>query len=102
MTARDSSRYNNGRKMYAAEVRNASADSPILHRRIRLFSITAEIAGSARFPRPSVSEQLWSARSMHGSLLELPRKSIEPMVLALRDADRNAVRAMQQFLSDGA
>jgi hypothetical protein len=39
---------------------------------------------------------------MHGSLLELPRKSIEPMVLALRDADRNAVRAMQQFLSDGA
>jgi SRSO17 transposase len=34
--------------------------------------------------------------------LELPRKSIEPMGLALRGADRNAVRAMQPFLSAGA
>jgi SRSO17 transposase len=35
-------------------------------------------------------------------LLELPRKSIEPMVLALEGANRNTVRAMQQFLSEGA
>jgi SRSO17 transposase len=43
----------------------------------------------------------WSQAYLHGLLLELPRKSIEPMVLHLRGADRNAVRAMQQFLSDG-
>ena len=39
---------------------------------------------------------------LQGLLLELPRKSIEPMVLALEGADQNAVRAMQQFLSAGA
>src|SRR6266545_8326938 len=44
----------------------------------------------------------WSQTYLHGLLLELPRKSIEPMVVALRGADRNAVRAMQQFLSEGA
>jgi SRSO17 transposase len=44
----------------------------------------------------------WSAKYLHGLLLELPRKSIEPMVLALEGAKRNAVRAMQQFLSEGA
>ncbi len=44
----------------------------------------------------------WSQAYLHGLLLELPRKSIEPMVLHLRGADRNAVRAMQQFLSEGA
>lgn len=44
----------------------------------------------------------WSRQYLHGLLLELPRKSIEPMVLALRGADRNAVRGMQQFLSEGA
>ncbi len=44
----------------------------------------------------------WSAKYLHGLLLELPRKSIEPMVLALQGANRNAVRAMQQFLSEGA
>ena len=43
----------------------------------------------------------WSAKYLHGLLLELPRKSIEPMVLALEGANRNAVRAMQQFLSEG-
>ncbi len=47
-------------------------------------------------------QRTWSAKYLHGLLLNLPRKSIEPMVLALEGADRNAVRAMQQFLSDGA
>jgi SRSO17 transposase len=47
-------------------------------------------------------QRAWSRQYLHGLLLELPRKSIEPMVLALRGADRNAVRAMQQFLSEGA
>ena len=50
--------------------------------------------------RPEQRE--WSQTYLHGLLLELPRKSIEPMVLALRGADRNAVRAMQQFVSEGA
>jgi SRSO17 transposase len=43
----------------------------------------------------------WSAQYLHGLLSELPRKSVEPMVLALVGADRNAVRGMQQFLSAG-
>jgi SRSO17 transposase len=47
-------------------------------------------------------QRAWSAKYLHGLLLELPRKSIEPMVLALDGANRNAVRAMQQFLSEGA
>lgn len=47
-------------------------------------------------------QRAWSCLYLHGLLLELPRKSVEPMVLALRGADRNAVRTMQQFLSIGA
>jgi len=55
---------------------------------------------SPLFKRPEQRE--WSQTYLHGLLLELPRKSIEPMILALRGADRNAIRAMQQFLSEGA
>lgn len=47
-------------------------------------------------------QRQWSQQYRHGLLLELPRKSIEPMVLALEGANRNTVRAMQQFLSEGA
>jgi SRSO17 transposase len=47
-------------------------------------------------------QRKWSQQYMHGLLLELPRKSIEPMVLALEGANRNTVRAMQQFLREGA
>jgi SRSO17 transposase len=43
-----------------------------------------------------------SEQYLHGLLVNIPRKSIEPMVLTLKGADRNAVRAMQQFLSEGA
>ena len=32
---------------------------------------------------------------LHGLLLEIPRKSIEPMVLALEGANGNAVRTLQ-------
>ena len=39
---------------------------------------------------------------LHGLLLELPRKSIEPMVLALEGANAKAVRTMQLFISEGA
>lgn len=38
---------------------------------------------------------------LRGLLLDIPRKSIEPMILALQGADANAVRAMQQFVSEG-
>jgi SRSO17 transposase len=55
---------------------------------------------SPLFKRPEQRE--WSQTYLHGLLLELPRKSIEPMILALRGADRNAIRALQQFLSEGA
>jgi SRSO17 transposase len=44
----------------------------------------------------------WSEKYMHGLLLDLPRKSIEPMVLSLEGTTPKAVRAMQQFLTDGA
>jgi DDE superfamily endonuclease len=37
---------------------------------------------------------------LQGLLLELPRKSIEPLVLALEGAKSHAVRAMQQVISE--
>lgn len=43
----------------------------------------------------------WAETYLHGLLLDIPRKSIEPMLLHLRGADPNAIRAVQQFLSDG-
>ena len=42
------------------------------------------------------------AEYLRGLLLDIRRKSIEPMVLALHGADYNAIRAMQQFVSEGA
>lgn len=43
----------------------------------------------------------WSAAYLRGLLADLPRKSIEPMVLALVGADRDAVRGLQHFISAG-
>jgi SRSO17 transposase len=43
----------------------------------------------------------WSSLYLRGLLLELPRKSIEPMVLALHGATSNDIRAMQQFIGEG-
>jgi SRSO17 transposase len=43
-----------------------------------------------------------AATYLHGLLLDLPRKSIEPLVLALEGAQPQAVRAMQQFISEGS
>jgi SRSO17 transposase len=47
-------------------------------------------------------QRAWASDSLHGFLLDLPRKSIEPMVLTLRGDDANAIRAMQQFVREGA
>ncbi|HEX9872466.1 MAG TPA: transposase [Candidatus Tectomicrobia bacterium] len=47
-------------------------------------------------------QRKWSQQYLHGLLLELPRQSIEPMVLALAGANRQTVRAMQPCLSEGA
>ena len=44
----------------------------------------------------------WAEKYTHGLLLELPRKSIEPMILALDGANPNAVRTMPLFISEGA
>ena len=44
----------------------------------------------------------WSALFLRAQLMPLDRKSIEPMVLALNGADPAAVRAVQQFLSEGS
>ena len=47
-------------------------------------------------------QRYWSAEYLRGLLVEMPRKSIEPMMLTLHGADPNAIRAMQQFVGDGA
>jgi SRSO17 transposase len=44
-------------------------------------------------------QRQWALTYLHGQLLNLERKSIEPMALALADGD---VQAMQQFISLGA
>src|SRR5262245_65432924 len=44
----------------------------------------------------------WAQLYMRGQLSDLERKSIEPMVLRERGKDMNAVRAVQQFIGDGA
>jgi SRSO17 transposase len=43
----------------------------------------------------------WAQKYRHGLLLDLPRKSIEPMVLALEGPNAKAVRTMQLCLSEG-
>jgi len=43
-----------------------------------------------------------AAKYLHGLLLELPRKSIEPMVLALEGPNAKAVRTTQLCISEGA
>jgi SRSO17 transposase len=43
----------------------------------------------------------WAEAYLHGLLLDIPRKSIEPIVLELYGGDVNAVRAMQQFVGEG-
>jgi len=43
----------------------------------------------------------WSAFYLRGQLSDLERKTVEPMVLALKGDDRAAVRAVQQFLGEG-
>jgi len=44
----------------------------------------------------------WSAFYLCGQLANLERKTIEPMVLALRGPDINSMRAVQQFIGQGA
>src|SRR5215475_7287718 len=43
-----------------------------------------------------------AATYLHGLLLALPRKSIEPMILALEGPKAKAVRTTQLFISEGA
>jgi SRSO17 transposase len=38
---------------------------------------------------------------LQGQLSDLERKTVEPMVLAIKGDDANAIRAMQQFLGEG-
>ena len=46
-------------------------------------------------------QRAWFETYLHGLLLDIPRKSVEPMLLHLRGADHNAIRAVQQFVGDG-
>ena len=43
----------------------------------------------------------WSLVYLCGQLANLPRKTIENIVIALRGADPNAIRAAQQFITEG-
>jgi SRSO17 transposase len=43
-----------------------------------------------------------AAKYLHGLLLDIPRKSIEPMVLALEGANAKAIRTLQLFIREGA
>lgn len=47
-------------------------------------------------------QRQWSLFYLRGQLSDLPRKTVEPMVLALRGHDPAAVRAAQTFLGEGA
>ncbi|ETX02035.1 MAG: hypothetical protein ETSY1_05040 [Candidatus Entotheonella factor] len=47
-------------------------------------------------------QRYWAGEYLRGLLLDMPRKSIEPMMLNLHGTDTNAIRAMQQFVGDGA
>ena len=46
-------------------------------------------------------QRKWSLFYLCGQLSNLPRKTIERMVLVLRGADRNTVRVVQRFISQG-
>lgn len=47
-------------------------------------------------------QRQWAQKYLEGLLLDIPRKSIEPMVLALEGPKGSAVRALQQFIGEGA
>jgi len=47
-------------------------------------------------------QRQWSLFYLRGQLSDLERKTVEPMVHALRGVDPAAVRAVQTFLSEGA
>jgi SRSO17 transposase len=48
---------------------------------------------------PRREQRDWSAFYLCGQLANLERKTIEPMVLALKGPDENAMRGLQQFIS---
>ncbi len=48
---------------------------------------------------PRREQRDWSAFYLCGQLATLERKTIEPMVLALKGPDENAMRGLQQFIS---
>jgi SRSO17 transposase len=47
-------------------------------------------------------QRAWSECYLRGQLSDLERKTIEPMVLHLKGSDWAAVRAVQQFIGEGA
>lgn len=49
-----------------------------------------------------IEQRHWAKTDLEGQLLDIPRKSMEPMVLALEGPNPAAVRAMQQFIGEGA
>jgi SRSO17 transposase len=47
-------------------------------------------------------QQEWAGQYLHGLLLDLPRQSIEPLVVAVAGVQPQAVRAMHQCISEGS
>jgi SRSO17 transposase len=52
------------------------------------------------FIRPE--QRQWSEFYLRGQLSAIERKTVEPMVLALKGPDASTVRAVQQFIGEGA
>lgn len=70
-----------------------------------LDTLLEELRGSHAIYRPLFQrreQREWSEKYLPGLLLERPRTSIAPMVLALEGPSQKAVRAMPQLLTAGA
>jgi SRSO17 transposase len=48
------------------------------------------------------AQREWAGKYLYGVLLDLPRTSIEPLVLALEGVQPQAVRALHQCISEGS
>ncbi len=68
-------------------------------------AIAEELIAFHRLYRPVFQrreQRQWSVFYLCGQLANLERKTIEPMVLALKGPDPNAMRGLQQFISQAA
>ena len=86
-------------------IRNPPASGRLPTKRLTIRDVQATTDELIRFHRlfhavfKRREQREWSALYLCGQLSNLERKTIEPMVAAFRGADPNAMRALQQFIS---